>query len=153
MNFDDKLEELFIDMTEPPSEKGAAVTTVRSGKHLYVTGVIPYASGRVQSPGRVGVEVRSDAGKLAARTAAVMVLSHAMQEMGGTLNKIKRIIKMDAFVACGAEFKEHARIIDGASELFMQIFGPNGKHARSIAGATSLPKNACVELSVVFEVK
>lgn len=153
MNFDDKLEELFIDMTEPPPAKGAVVGAVKTGKLLHVNGVLPFASGRIQSPGRVGIEVKLDNAKLAARTAATMVLSYAMAELGGTLNKIKRVVKVEGYVACGADFGDQAKVIDGASEFFFQIFGPYGKHVRTIVGASSLPQNACVELSVTFEVK
>ncbi len=152
MNFDKKIEELFIDMTEPPPEMGNIVTAVKSGKQLFITGVLPYASGRVQNPGRAGVEVRLDVAKLAARTAAVMALSYARQELGGTLNRIKRVVKMDASVACGADFTDHAKVVDGASDLFGEIFGKYGRHTRAIAGASSLPQNACVELSVLFEI-
>jgi len=153
MNFDDKVEELFIDMTEPPPEKGASVGAVRSGKYLFVSGVLPYASGRIQYPGRAGVEVRLDVAKLAARAAAVMALSIARQELGGTLNRIKRIVKVEGYVACGADFADHAKVIDGASDLFAQIFGPQGKHVRNVVGVSSLPQNSCVELSVLFEIK
>jgi enamine deaminase RidA (YjgF/YER057c/UK114 family) len=153
MNFDEKLEELFIDMTEPPLDKGSTVGAIKVGKLLYVNGVLPFESGRIKFPGRAGVEVKVDNAKLAARTAGVMVLSYAMNELGGTLKKIKRIVKVDGYVACGADFEHHARVIDGATELFTQIFGPYAKHARTIVGVSSLPKNACVELSVTFELK
>jgi enamine deaminase RidA (YjgF/YER057c/UK114 family) len=153
MNFDDRIEELFIDMTEPPPEKGSVAGAVKSGKQLFITGVLPYASGRIQSPGRAGVEVRLDVAKLAARTAAVMALSYARQELGGSLNKIKRVVKMDASVACGADFSDHAKVADGASDFLGEIFGKYGKHARTVVGASSLPQNACVELSIVFELK
>ena len=142
MNYDDKVEELFIDMTEPPPEKGASVRAVKSGKHLFVSGVLPYASGRIMYPGRAGVDVRLDNAKLAARTAAVMALSIARGELGGTLNKIKRIVKLEGYVACGADFADHAKVIDGASELFSQIFGAQGKHVRNVVGVSSLPNNS-----------
>jgi enamine deaminase RidA (YjgF/YER057c/UK114 family) len=152
MNFDKKIEEIFIDMTEPPPERGNIVTAVKSGKQLFITGVLPYASGRIQNPGRAGVEVRLDVAKLAARTAAIMALSYARQELGGTLNRIKRVVRMDAYVACGADFTEHAKVADGASDLFGEIFGKYGRHSRTVVGASSLPLNACVEISVLFEV-
>jgi enamine deaminase RidA (YjgF/YER057c/UK114 family) len=152
MNFDEKIEELFIDMTEPPTERGNIVTAVKSGKQLFISGVLPYASGRIQSPGRAGVEVRVDVAKLAARTAAVMALSYARQELGGTLNKIKRVVRMDAYVACGADFTDHVKVADGASDLFGEIFGKHGRHSRTVVGASSLPQNACVEISVLFEI-
>lgn len=153
MNFDEKIEELYIDMTEPPPEKGSVASAVKSGKQLFISGVLPYASGRIQSPGRAGVEVRLDTAKLAARTAAVMALSYARQELGGSLNRIGRVVKLDAYVACGADFADHAKVVDGASELLGEIFGKYGKHSRTIAGASSLPQNACVEISILFELK
>lgn len=153
MNYDDKLEELFIDLPEPPQDIGSAVSAVQIGKFLHIGGTLPFSEGRVQYPGRVGVEVRLDNARLAARSAAVMVLAQARRALDGTLNNIRRVVKMDGFVACGADFKDHLKIVDGASELFVQIFGTNGKHIRTVAGAPSLPQNACVELSVVFEIK
>lgn len=153
MNFDDKVENLFIDMTEPPPTKGASVGAVKSGKHLFVSGVLPYASGRIMYPGRAGVEVRLDNAKLAARTAAVMALSIARKELGGSLNRIKRIVKLEGYVACGADFADHAKVIDGASDLLSEIFGPYGKHVRNVVGVSSLPQNACVEISILFEIK
>jgi enamine deaminase RidA (YjgF/YER057c/UK114 family) len=153
MTFDEKIEELFIDMTEPPLERGNVIGAVKNGKTLAVVGALPFASGRIQNPGRVGVEVRLDSAKLAARAAAVMALSYAWHELGGTLNKIKRVVKVEAFVACGADFRDHTKVADGASELLAQVFGPSGKHARSVAGVTSLPQNACISLSIEFEVK
>jgi enamine deaminase RidA (YjgF/YER057c/UK114 family) len=153
MNYDEKIEELFIDLPEPPIDKGGAVGVVKFGKLILVGGMLPLLGGKVQQPGRVGVEVRLDNAKLAARTAAVMALAYVRKELGGTLNNIKRLIKVDGYVACGADFKDHAKVIDGASELFTQIFGPSGKHVRTAVGVSSLPENSCVELSVVFEVK
>ena len=153
IDFDDKLEELFIDLPEPPPHKGSAQAVTKAGKLLYVTGAIPYASGRIHYPGRVGIELTLDQAKLAARTAAVLVLAYAWYELGGSLGKIKRVIRMDGFLACGVDFKEHTRVLDGASDLFGDIFGPHGKHARNAVGVASLPQNASVQLSVVFELK
>lgn len=153
MDFDEKLAELFIDLPEPSADVGSAVSAVQVGKILYVGGVLPFAEGRIQNPGRVGVEVRLDMAKLAARTAAVYVLAIVAKEQGGSLNKIKRIISLDGYIACGSEFRDHGKVLDGASELIGQIFGPFGKHIRTAVGVSSLPQNACVELSAVFELK
>ena len=152
MNIDDKLEELFIDLPELAADVGHTLSAVQSGKLLYVAGAIPFSEGRVQFPGRVGVEVRADNAKMAARMAAICVLSAAKRELGN-FKSIRRVVHVYGFVACGADFKDHAKVVDGASELFTQIFGPSGKHVRSLIGASSLPQNACVEISVVFEIK
>lgn len=153
MSFDDKLEELFIDLPEPPVELGSALGAVSIGKLLHVSGALPFSEGRIQYPGRVGVEVRMDNAKMAARLAAVMSLAVARRELGGSLSKIKRVLRVDGFVACGADFRDHLKVIDGAGEFFVQIMGTNGRHARTVVGASSLPQNACVEIAVTFELK
>lgn len=153
MNYDAKLEEIFIDLPIPPQEKGNSVWAVISGKMLYVGGALPLAEGKIQYPGRVGIEVKLDSARLAARTAGVMALAIARQALGGSLNNIRRVVRVDGFVASGADFHDQAKVIDGAGELFAQVFGANGKHVRNAVGCISLPQNSCVELSVMFEVK
>lgn len=153
MNYDERLDELFIDIPEPPPDIGNSLGAIQTGKYLHIGGTLPFSEGRIQYPGRVGVDLRLDNAKLAARSAAVMTLAYAKRELGGSINKIRRVVRVDGFVACGADYKDHLKVLDGASELFAQVFGPNGKHIRTAVGAPSLPHNACVELSVVFEVK
>jgi enamine deaminase RidA (YjgF/YER057c/UK114 family) len=153
MSFDDKLDELFIDLPEPPPDLGTTIGALLVGKTLSVCGALPFSEGRIQHAGRAGVEVKADTAKLAARIATVMALAMAKRALGGTLDKIRRVVRLDGFVACGADFRDHARVIDGASELLVQIFGPSGKHVRNAVGVTSLPQNACAMLSIVFEVK
>jgi enamine deaminase RidA (YjgF/YER057c/UK114 family) len=153
MNFDEKIDELFIDLPEPSKDTGAVVQVIRVGKLIHVSGVLPFSEGRIQFPGRVGIEVKLDSARLAARTAAVMVLAILNHELGGSLNKVKRVISVDGFVACGADFIDHPKVLNGASDLFAQIFGPYGKHVRTSVGITSLPRNACVEISCIFETR
>ncbi len=153
MDFDDKLAELFIDLPEPPTESGNSVWAVQTGKLLYVGGCLPFSEGRIQHPGRVGVELKVDTAKLAARIAAIQILAAANRALGGTLNKIRRIVRIDGDIACSAEFRDHGKVIEGAGELFAQIFGAYAKHIRHAVGVMSLPQNACVQLTVLFEVK
>jgi len=153
MNFDEKLDELFIDLPEPPKDIGFSVSIVQIGKLLHVGGVLPFAEGRIQSPGKVGIEMRLDIARLAARTTAIMMLAIVNRELGGSLKRVRRVVSLDGYVACGADFRDHGKVLDGASELFTQVFGPFGKHIRTAVGVISLPDNACVELSAVFEVK
>lgn len=153
MNFDDKLEEFFIDLPEPAEDIGFSISAVRTGKYIEIGGVLPFAEGKVQSQGKAGIEVRTDMARLAARTAAVMVLAIAAKELGGSIRKIRQVVSVNVQIACGADYKEHDKVADGASELFNQIFGPFGKHIRTVSGVSSLPKNACVQISVKFELK
>ncbi len=152
MDFDERLEDLYVDLPEPAQLVGAGVHAVRTGKLLYVGGVLPRLEGKMMK-GRAGIDVNIDAAKLAARAAAVNALAVIRQELGGTLNKVKRIVQVSILVASGADFKDHYKVIDGASELLGQVFGASGKHARIAAGAVSLPENATVELSMIVEVK
>ncbi len=152
MTFSDKLEELFIDLPEPAPDRGNAVAAMKVGKLLHVGGVLPFAEGRLQFPGRAGVEVRLDNARMAARTAAVQMLAIVARELG-SIDKVRRVVRLDGLVASGADFSDHEKVVDGASELFVQLFGPFGKHVRTAAGAASLPRGACVQLSAVFEVK
>jgi enamine deaminase RidA (YjgF/YER057c/UK114 family) len=153
MDFEAKLEELFIDLPEPAAEVGNVAGAAVVGKSLHVAGALPFQSGRLQYPGRVGIEVKLDNAKLAARAAAVMALALARAALGGSIDRIRRVVRVDGSVACGAEFKDHEKVLDGASELFGQVFGKHGRHVRSCIGAASLPRNSCVSLSVEFELK
>jgi len=153
MNFDERLEELFIDLPEPPEDVGSSVSVAQVGKLLYIGGVLPLSEGRLQYPGKVGIEVRLDMARLAARLAGFLILAIVRQELRGSLKRVKRVVCLDGFVASGADFRDHFKVVDGASELFVQVFGAFGKHVRTAVGVSSLPNNACVELSAVFEVK
>jgi enamine deaminase RidA (YjgF/YER057c/UK114 family) len=152
MTFDDRLFELYIDLPEPPSAEKATAHAVKAGKLLFVAGVLPRSEGKMMK-GRVGVDVTLDKAKLAARAALVNAFGIMAQELGGTLNKIKRIVKLSGAVACGADFKDHFKVLDSASELLKDVFGNQGKHVREVIGASSLPEGAVVELSLVVELK
>jgi len=152
MNYDDKLEDLFIELPEPPSPLGKGVNAVHAGKLIYIDGILPRLEGRFLT-GRAGVDIRLDNAVQAARAATMFALAVLKAELGGTLNKVKRIINLSALIASGSDFKDHFKVLDGASDLLIQIFGPNGKHTRSAAGVMSLPQNATIELSMIVEVK
>lgn len=153
MDFDQKLQELFIDLPEPATPAPGQVWALQVGKLLHVAGALPFSEGRIQHPGRAGVDNKLDTAKLTARLAAIQALAMASQELGGSLSKIRRIVRVDGYVACGADFRDHVKVIEGAGELFLQVFGPAGKHVRNAVGAMSLPGNACVQLAVTFELK
>lgn len=153
MDFDAKLEEMFIDLPEPPTLTGGSLHAAKVGKLLHIDGVLPFSEGRISHKGRVGLEVRLDNAKLAARIAAVNVISVISKESGGTLKKVKRIINVTGYIASGGDFRDHFKVLDGATELFTQIFGSAGKHTRNAVGCSCLPQDACIELSVIVELK
>jgi enamine deaminase RidA (YjgF/YER057c/UK114 family) len=153
MDFDAKLDELFIDLPEPPTPAAGTAHAVQAGKFLYISGVLPLSEGKIQTKGRVGLELRLDSAKLAARTAAVNALAVIATECGGTLNKVKRIIEVTGYISSGGEFRQHFKVLDGVAELFSQVFGPAGKHTRNAVGCANLPNDACIELSLIVELK
>lgn len=152
MTFDDRLFELYIDLPEPPAGEKTTAHAVKAGKLLFVAGVLPRSEGKMMK-GRAGVDVTLDKAKLAARAALVNAFGIIATELGGSLNKIKRIVKLSGAVACGADFKDQFKVFDGASELLKDVFGNQGKHVREVVGASSLPEGAVVELSIVVELK
>ncbi len=153
MDCDEKLEQLYIDLPEPSPDVGSQSGAIICGKLLYVSGALPFAEGKMQHQGRVGVEVKADNARQAARIAAISSLALAKRALGGELSRIKRLVKLEGLVACGFDFRDQAKIVEGAGELFTQVFGANGKGARTVSGVTSLPGNACVEISCIFEIK
>jgi len=154
MNFDKKIEELFIDLPEPAPEVGATVHVAQAGKLLFIGGVLPWKDGRMAYRGRVGLELNLDAGRSSAHAAGLQALGLLRKYLDGSLNKVKGIVLLRGYVASGSEFRDQHKVLDGASQLLIDIFGPtSGRHTRSAVGVTSLPHGAPVELELVAEIK
>jgi enamine deaminase RidA (YjgF/YER057c/UK114 family) len=154
MDFDDRIDELFLDLPEPPPEFGGIANAVQMGKTVFISGVFPWKNGKMAYKGRLGLELRSDNGKLAAHAACMNALGMLRAFLDGSLNKIKRIVQLRGFVASGAEFHDQDKVLDGASQLITDIFGQTaGKHARTAIGVTALPNNAAIQLELIVELK
>lgn len=153
MDFDERLEELFIDLTEAAPEQGGVVHAVKTGHLVFVSGKLPRAEGRLTYKGRLGLDVTLDHGKAAARAAMVQSLSALWHFLGGTLNKVKRIVAVRGFVASGADFKDHHKVFELASRLLVDIFGTAGQHSLTAVGVNNLPNGAAVEIELIVEVK
>lgn len=151
MDFEKRLQELFIELPEVQRPIGAAIPWVQSGKLLLVGGAYPYSQGKLSFKGRLGLEVSTDQGALAARHAALYLLSCVRAALG-SLNKVVRIVQLTGYIASGGDFKEHEKVLDGASSLFRDVFGSHGVHTRVAAGVGTLPHGACLELSLIVEV-
>ncbi len=152
MDFEKKLAELFIELPDIPKTLKGVVPAVSVGKQIYVGGLLPFWDGKVAFKGRLGIEISLDQGIMAARYALINALS-VVKEHCGSLNKVEKIVQLHSFLAVGGDFKDHERVVDGASSLLYDIFGGAGKHTRRIAGVMSLPQNACLELALLVEVK
>lgn len=154
MDFDKRADELFLDFPEPPKEEGLTVAAASAGKLVFLSGAYPLKDGRMSYKGRVGLEINTDTAKLAAHAACMQALGSLREFLGGSLNQVRRIVNLRGFVASGVEFHDHHKVLDGASQLLVDLFGAKaGKHSRTVVGVTSLPYNAAVELELVVEIK
>lgn len=152
MSVEQRAAELFIDFPTPVTGAAGVVHARQSGKLLFVSGAVPFSEGRVQIKGRCGLEVSVDQGRLAARSAVIQALA-MIRAAVGTLDKVRQIVHLTAHVASGAEFHDQGKVVDGASQLLTELFGPQGHHARTVVGVNVLPQGACIEMTLIVEVK
>jgi enamine deaminase RidA (YjgF/YER057c/UK114 family) len=151
-HIDEKLIRLGIAIPNPAAPVANYVGFVRTGNLVFVSGQLPLQDGHVMHPGQLGKDVSPDDAKQAARQCAINIIAQLKVACGGDLSRIKRIVKLTGFVACAPMFNGHPGIINGASDLFADVFGDAGKHARAAVGVSSLPLNAAVEIEAVAEV-
>lgn len=128
------------------------VPAVLSGNLLYISGQLPVDGGGTMVKGHLGKDVALEAGQQAARTCALNILAHAHAALAGDLDRIRRCVKITGFVASTPEFTDHPKVINGASDFIVAVFGDAGKHARAAVGVSSLPLGAAVEVEAIFEV-
>jgi enamine deaminase RidA (YjgF/YER057c/UK114 family) len=147
-----KLKEKGIVLTTPSTPVANYVNVVRTGNLLFLAGKGPTRSDGTQVTGKVGKDLTVQQGYEAARICGLNHLAVLKAELG-SLNKIKRIVKVLGMVNCEGNFTEHPKVINGYSDLMVEIFGEKGKHARSAVGMGSLPNNIAVEIEVVVEVE
>ena len=129
----------------------AYVPAVRSGSMVYTAGQIPMVDGQLVSTGKVGADVGAAEAAALARTCALNALAAAASVAGG-LSGIRRIVKLTGFVASAPDFTGQAQVVNGASELLLEVFGDAGRHARSAVGMAVLPLDAPVEVELIVEV-
>ena len=136
----------------PPPRPVASYVPVRiAGGTAYVAGQVPIVDGVVTSPGLLGREVTVAEGQAAARRAALQALS-ALRDALGSFDRLLSILQVTVYIASVPEFDEHPLVANGASDLFVEILGDAGKHARAAVGMASLPLGGCVEIVVTAEV-
>jgi len=146
-----RLAELGITLPTPAKPAANYVPFVVSGKQVFVAGQIPVAGGELQHKGRLGADVSLEQGQAAARLCGLNIIAQLKEAAGGDLDRVVRIVKLGAFVACTPEFTDHPKIANGASDLMAEVFGDAGRHARFAVGAPSLPLGVSVEIDAVAE--
>lgn len=148
---DDKLASLGITLPLPPAPAGSYVPIVISHNLVFVAGQIPTEAGQVKFKGKVGRDVSIEAGQQAARLCTINALAQLKLSLG-SLDRIKRVVKVTGFVNCDPSFADQPKVVNGASDLLVQVFGENGRHARAAVGASSLPLDSAVEVEFIVEV-
>ncbi|MBI2874836.1 MAG: RidA family protein [Firmicutes bacterium] len=151
MSYEAKLKEMGIVLPAVPKPVAAYVPAAVTGSYVYTAGQVPFVEGKIQFAGAVGKDLTLDEGAAAARICALNCLA-AIREAVGSLDRIRRIVKLTAFVQSGPGFFDQPKVVNGASELIGQIFGEAGKHAREAVGVSNLPLNSAVEISVIAEI-
>lgn len=147
-----KLEQLGITLPPPPPPGGLYVPVKKTGNLLYTSGQGPIVDGKAVITGKLGMDRTIEEGQEAARICVINTLS-ILHHYLGDLNKIGNVVKILGFVASAANFNEQPKVINGGSQLFIDVFGENGKHARSAIGTNELPGNISVEIEAIFEIQ
>jgi enamine deaminase RidA (YjgF/YER057c/UK114 family) len=150
MSVYDKLKELNITLPPVATPAAAYVPFVRTGNLVFLSGHIAKKDGK-SWVGQLGKTMQTEEGKQAARAIAIDLLG-TLHAAVGDLNKVKRIVKVMSLVNSAPDFTEHHLVTNGASELFGQVFGDKGAHARSAFGVAQIPTGACVEIELIAEV-
>jgi enamine deaminase RidA (YjgF/YER057c/UK114 family) len=147
-----RLKELDITLPQPVVPVANYVPFVVSGNLVFVSGQVTLGPNGLEYVGQVGKEFNVEQGQAAARLCALNVIAQVREACGGNLDHVKRCVKVTGFVNAVAGFAQHPEVINGASDLFGQVFGEAGKHARAAVGAGSLPRNVAVEVEAIFEI-
>jgi enamine deaminase RidA (YjgF/YER057c/UK114 family) len=149
---DQRLEKLGLVLPTPAKPVANYVGYNIVGNLLFTSGQLPFHEGNLVQTGLLGDTVSKDEGRLAARQAAINVLAQVKDACGGDLARVNRVVKLGGFIACVPSFTEHPVVMNGASDLMVDVFGDLGRHARTTIGVPSLPLNASVEVEGIFEI-
>ncbi len=152
MNIADKVQEAGYELPQAAKAVASYVPFVISGNHVYVSGQIPFLNGQPMHQGTLGDTLDVAAGQEAAKACALNIIAQVNAAVDGDWSRVKRCVKLGAFVAGTPDFTDQPQVVNGASELVVEIMGEAGRHARSAVGVPSLPLGVAVEIDAVFEI-
>lgn len=153
MSIASRLADLGITLPDAAAPAGNYVPWVRHGDLVVVSGQLPLRDGKIVTSGQLGRDVTLEDGAAAARLCAINLLAQVKAACDGDLERVARVIRLGGFVAGTAEFTDQPKVVNGASDLMVAVFGDAGRHARAAVGCPSLPLNACVEVEGMFALK
>lgn len=148
----ERLAELGIELPPAPAPAANYVPFVLSGRQVFVSGQVPLRDGKLAYRGKVGDTYSLTEAVEAARLVGLNILSVVNQACGGDLDRVQRCVKLGGFVNCTPEFQDQPKVINGASDLMVEVFAERGRHARFAVGANVLPFDVPVEIDAVFEI-
>lgn len=148
-----RLKELNITLPQVSAPVANYLGYVRTGKLLIISGQLPMVDGTLICQGQLGKDVSIINAQVAAKQCAINILAQAKSACNGDLNKLGRLLRLGGFVNASVDFKDHAQVINGASDFVCEVLGEKGKHARAAVGCSSLPFGAAVEIEATFELE
>lgn len=151
MSYENKLKELGLTLPAPPKPVANYVPVVRVGDLLFLSGVLPSRDGQLIMTGKLGQALSIEQGMEAARVAVLNALAIIRSEVG-SLDRVKRIVKMVGHIASASGFADQPQVLNGASDLLVAVFGEAGRHARVAVGAAELPRQAPVEIELIVQI-
>ena len=151
MNYEEKLKQLNITLPEAKAPVGNYVATKISGKMLFVSGQISIDDNGELIKGKVGKDLDTETGYIAAKRCALSIIAQVKKACGDDLSKVKSCVKLTGFVNSTEDFIEQPKVINGASDLIVSIFGDSGIHTRAAVSTNSLPLGVSVEVDAIFE--
>ena len=146
----DNLKRLGITLPDAPAPAANYVPYVVAGNMVFVSGQLPLIDGKLSVTGHVGKNVTTQQAAEQARQCAINLLAQLNSACAGDLGRVKRVLKLGGFVACTDEFTDQPEVINGASDLMVEVFGNAGRHARFAVGSNTLPRGTCVEVEGTF---
>jgi len=152
MNFEERIADLGLTLPAAPSPMANYVTVRRVDNLLFFSGAGPFEDGKPVVFGKVGAELTQEQGYAAARLTGLNLIAQLKNELGD-LDRIKQFVKVQAFVASAPDFLNQPAVLNGTSDLFAEVFGEQGKHARTAVAVTQLPFNIPIEVEMIVEIK
>jgi enamine deaminase RidA (YjgF/YER057c/UK114 family) len=146
-----RLKELGITLPQASAPVANYVPFTLSGKLVVVSGQVSVKDGKPEFVGKLGREISISDGQQAARLCALNILAHLQIACGGDLDRVTRVLRLGGFVNCTADFTNMPQVVNGASDLMVEVFGDAGRHARAAVGVNSLPLGVAVEVEAMFE--
>jgi len=147
------LERLGIELPDAPAPAANYVPWVKTGNLVFISGQVTMGANGLEYQGKVGKDLGVEEGQAAARLCAINLLAQLRSACDGDIERVRRCVKLGGFVNSTTDFKNHPQVINGASDLLVEVLGDRGKHARFAVGAGSLPFNVAVEVDAVFEIQ